>query len=172
MFSIQYIVLFITALLTALIAGLFYSYACSVTVGLGRLGDREYLLAMQSINKAILNPVFFISFMGTLLLLPVCTYLFYNGPVPARFTWLLIAAIIYVVGVAGVTFVGNIPLNNTLENFSIQSATVSEIAVQRANFEQPWNRLNLVRTIAALLSLVFVLMACLSTGSKLRDLSS
>jgi len=59
MITIQNITLVITTTTTSLIAGLFYAYSCSVNPGLRRLADKEYLTAMQSINKAILNPVFF-----------------------------------------------------------------------------------------------------------------
>ncbi|MET3535054.1 anthrone oxygenase family protein [Chryseobacterium limigenitum] len=68
------ILLIVTAVLTALIAGLFYAYSCSVVLGLGKLSDTEYLKAMQSINREILNPVFFVSFMGTAVLLPISTF--------------------------------------------------------------------------------------------------
>ena len=52
------IILTIAATTTALIAGLLYAYSCSVNIGLGRLADAEYISAMQSINKAIQNPLF------------------------------------------------------------------------------------------------------------------
>lgn len=68
------ILLIITAILTALIAGLFYAYSCSVVLGLGKLSDTEYLKAMQNINREILNPLFFSSFMGTTVLLPVSVF--------------------------------------------------------------------------------------------------
>lgn len=42
-----------------LLAGLFYAYACSVMPGLGRADDRTLVDAMQQIDKAIENPVFF-----------------------------------------------------------------------------------------------------------------
>jgi uncharacterized membrane protein len=58
------VLLIITAVLAALIAGLFHAYSCSVVLGLGKLSDAEYLRAMQNINREILNPVF-LSFMGT-----------------------------------------------------------------------------------------------------------
>lgn len=56
----------IAVVLTGLVAGLLYGYACSVTGGLGRLPDADYLSAFQSINKAIQNPWFFISFILTI----------------------------------------------------------------------------------------------------------
>lgn len=77
---------------TALIAGLFYAYSCSVNIGLGRLPDREYLAAMQNINSAILNPLFFLSFMGTLILMPLSAWLNYEQSLSGRFLLLAIAA--------------------------------------------------------------------------------
>ena len=56
--------LVITTLLTGLIAGLFYCWSISVTKGLALLPDREYLLAFQQLNRAILNPLFLTAFMG------------------------------------------------------------------------------------------------------------
>ena len=72
------IVVFITVLLTALITGFFYAYSCSVNGGLKRLPDQEYLRAMQSINKAVLNPLFFMSFFGTLVMLPLTIWMWYK----------------------------------------------------------------------------------------------
>lgn len=150
----------ISVLLLGLIAGLFYSYSCSVNPGLGRLADTEYLRAMQSINKAILNPWFFIIFIGTLLLLPLSTWLAYKSTGTDQTFYLLLAAsIVYTVGVFGVTGMGNVPLNEGLARFNIEGATLQEINAQRHAFESPWNRLNLVRTCANLLSLLLALIA-------------
>ena len=93
------ITLILTATTTGLIAGLFYSYSCSVNPGLAKLPDGEYLAAMQSINRAILNPVFFATFIGTLLLLPVSTWLQYNEGASKSFSFLLAATLIYAIGV-------------------------------------------------------------------------
>ena len=156
------IILTITATTTALIAGLLYAYSCSVNIGLGRLADAEYIAAMQSINKAIQNPVFFISFMGTLFLLPLSTYLHYGQPLSNRFWLLLISTVVYAIGVIGVTALGNIPLNNALDKFNLSSASVETIANERAKFEGAWNRFHAVRTIASIISLVLVIIACLN----------
>ncbi|MEO5563179.1 MAG: anthrone oxygenase family protein [Chitinophagaceae bacterium] len=160
------ILLLITALLTALITGLFYAYSCSINPGLGRLPDQEYLAAMQSINKAILNPVFFASFMGTLILLPISTWLHYGQPDSSRFILLLIATLFYAIGTFGVTMFGNVPLNDTLANFDLKSASPESILTQRKNFEARWNNLHTIRTLASLVSLVLVLIACLTPPVK------
>jgi uncharacterized membrane protein len=155
------IILLITAFTTALIAGLFYSYSCSVNPGLGKLPDAGYMAAMQSINREILNPVFFMSFMGTLILLPVSTWMQYSNPVPARFYLMLAATIVYAVGTFGVTIMGNVPLNNALDGFNLQSASPDMIHQQRELFEKPWNRLHSIRTIANAIALILVLLACI-----------
>ena len=155
------ITLLATAFTTALIAGLFYAWSCSVIPGLGKLTDANYLLAMQSINREILNPVFFMSFMGTLFLLPLCTWLQYNPSVPVRFYLLLGATIAYGAGTFGVTIFGNVPLNNMLDTFHIQAVSAETLSQQRAMFEKPWNQLHAVRTIANVIALVLVLLACI-----------
>ncbi|MCS3529274.1 DUF1772 domain-containing protein [Chryseobacterium sp. JUb7] len=152
------ILLIITATLTALIGGLFYAYSCSVVLGLGKLSDAEYLKSMQSINREILNPVFFISFMGTTFLLPVTTFL-YRGHHPV-FLFIFLAAIAYLVGVFGVTVIGNVPLNEQLDQFDILNSTSEQIKIMRETFESRWNFLNNIRTLFSVISIVLVVCAC------------
>lgn len=155
------IFLAITTIATALMAGLFYAYSCSVNPGLGRLPDIMYLSAMQSINRAILNPVFFAGFMGALVLLPVCTWLHYGTPLSVRFWCLLAATAVYVIGVFGVTVAGNIPLNQALDAFKIDPAAIEAMARQRAAFEAKWNSWNTVRTVAAIATAILTIIACI-----------
>lgn len=162
MLSISHIVLIVTAVMTALISGLFYAWSCSVVPGLARVSDSTYLEAMQQINRAILNPVFFLSFIGTALLLPLSTWLHYGPELNARFWLLLLASVVYLAGTFGVTMFGNVPLNDALDAFNLSSASVQELAAQRARFEGPWNNLNIIRTIAGAGALILIILACLS----------
>lgn len=164
--NIHNLILWATATLTALIAGLFYAWSCSVVPGIGRLSDTHYLTSFQMMNRAILNPVFFMSFMGTVILLPVCTYMQYSQPVSLRFWLLLTATILYVVGVFGVTMFGNVPLNNALDAFNIPAASPAELAAMRLRLEGPWNSLNTIRTLANILSLMLVIAACMIHAEK------
>ena len=104
----QNVMLICTIVLSGLVAGLLYAYACSVNPGLYKLSDKEYLSAMQSINIAIQNPIFFISFMGALILFPVTVFQMRSQ----QHYYILIAMILYVAGVFGVTMFVNVPLNN------------------------------------------------------------
>ncbi len=150
-------------LLTGLIAGLFYGYDCSIIKGFKNLADREYLNAFQSINRAILNPYFFVSFMGSLLVLPIATWLSYKAATPISFYLLLAATVLYVVGVFGVTMFGNVPLNNQVEQFDIANAAPDAIKALRQKFETNWNRLHAIRTYANILSF---LLAIISLAKK------
>jgi uncharacterized membrane protein len=155
------IVLLLTAVASALSGGLFYAWSCSVIPGLKKLPDDCYIRAMQSFNKAILNPLFFLSFMGALILLPICVYLNYAHDLSIRFYLLLIALILYVVGVFGVTALGNIPLNRQLDNFTLAGASAQSVSLQRKNFEEPWIRLHSIRTCAGILVIILEVIACL-----------
>jgi uncharacterized membrane protein len=156
--------LILTGTLTALMAGLFFAWSCSVTLGLRQLSDEGYLAAMQAMNRAILNPVFFICFFGTAFLLPLSTYLEFDRSTSARFWYLLAAACFYLLGVMGVTIFGNIPLNNALEAFNLESASSQDMAKARANFETRWNLLNHVRAIAGTIAIILFIKACLTDG--------
>jgi uncharacterized membrane protein len=158
--NVNTLILTATITATALIAGLFYAYSCSVNIGLGRLPNREYLAAMQNINNAILNPLFFISFMGTLILLPLSAWLNYEQSLSGRFLLLAIAAALYITGVFGVTILGNVPLNDMLAGANLKSATVNDIARLRLSFEQAWLMWHNVRTVASVVCLILAVVSC------------
>lgn len=154
------ILLVITATLTALMAGLFYAWSCSVMPGFARLSNKEFVAAMQATNRAIQNPIFFAAFFGAPILLPISTFLHYGQSM--RFRLLLAATIIYLLGTFGVTVFGNVPLNNTLDRFDLETATEEETDAQRASFEGRWNNLNTIRTVSSTLALILVVIACLN----------
>ena len=153
-------ILFATAITTGLIAGLFYSWTVSVTPGIHKLGDREYLLAFQAMNKAILNPFFFLSFIGTVVLLPCATWIHFSID-RTKFYLLLAASLIYWIGILGVTAAGNVPMNESLAALDVNAASTAEISARRLAFESRWNLLNTVRTLTSISSFVLVIIACI-----------
>ena len=162
-FNLIQIVQFAAILLTGLLAGLFYGYDCSVIKGLGNLQDDVYLQSFQSINKAIQTPYFFISFMGSLVVLPMAAFLSYKNCSLATFYLLLTATLIYIIGVFGVTIFSNVPLNDHMARFPISSATANEIAAMRKAFEKPWNASHTIRTIAAVISFSLAILSIINT---------
>lgn len=162
------IILIVAATTTALIAGLFFAWSVSVMPGLARVPDATFIASMQSMNRAILNPVFLICFLGTAILLPVAAYMQFTPSVSARFWFLLAASVVYIIGVIGITMAGNVPLNEALDSFHAHSASAQEIAELRLKFEGPWNSLNTIRTLASLAAIVLVIMACLSPAASVQ----
>ncbi len=155
------IFLIITTLSSGLMAGLFYAWSISVTPGLAKVGDENYLQTFQAMNRAILNPAFFIFFIGLVILLPLLSYLYYKSSVSIEFWYILSATILYMAGIMAVTFLGNVPMNNTLEILRSESMSSEQMASFRLGFESKWNNLNMIRTICSSLSFVLLIMACL-----------
>ncbi|TJY35940.1 anthrone oxygenase family protein [Pontimicrobium aquaticum] len=158
--TIQHIGIIALVLLTGLSAGLCFTWSNSITSGIGRLNDFEYLASFQQMNRTILNPLFFIVFFGPFFLSLFNLYVFKNEP--SSVLWLLIlAAIIYVFGVLLVTIFGNVPLNEMLDKTELANASVYDLKTLRNNFEIKWNRLHLVRTISSATSFIILIISVL-----------
>src|ERR687895_2030034 len=82
-------------LTTGLMAGLYYAYAISVMFGLSRTDDRTFLSAMQQINVAILNSLFFVSFFGALVFTALAGVLHLQTDWRALLPWIAAALVLY-----------------------------------------------------------------------------
>jgi uncharacterized membrane protein len=148
------------ALTTGLIAGFFYAYACSVTLGLALLPDEQYIEAMQAINATVRNGLFAFSFFGALLSLLVALAVHAPRPRSRRFVLVALAAVFYIGGGFMVTFLMNVPMNEELAR--VGEAAPAALAQIRAEYEDPWNFWNGVRTIFSSLALLALIGDCLS----------
>lgn len=155
--SIKSGTLYFAILLTGLSAGLFYAWAVSVIPGTRRVIDLTFLETMQSINRAILNPAFFLIFFGSLILLIASTIQQYQTGL--GFWWLLLATLSYLLGTFGVTLLGNVPLNDSLEVLQLGELDLQQLADIRQHYESRWNRLHMIRTVFAVLSFLLSLLA-------------
>jgi len=154
--SIKSITLFSAVLLTGLSAGLFYAWTVSVIPGTKRVPDHVYLETMQSINRAILNPAFFLVFFGSLILLAISTVQHYQQGLTF---WLLLAAsLTYLIGTFGVTSLGNVPLNDSLDVLELSELSLDLKTRTRQQYESKWNRLHMIRTVFAMLSFLISLL--------------
>ncbi len=143
--SIKSLVLFGAILLPGLSAGLFYAWSVSVIPGTQRVSATTYLETMQEINRAILNPAFFMVFFGSMVLLSIASvYQFHTNPL--TFWLMLLASIAYLVGTVGVTALGNVPLNNELDKLDLMQMESEKLNKFRNYYEYLWNRLHWIRT--------------------------
>ena len=156
--SIKSFILFGSVVLTGLSAGLFYAWSVSVIPGTQKVADPAYLETMQSINRAILNPSFFLIFFGSIFFLSIASiYEFHENKV--AFWLLLSASIFYLIGTVGVTGLGNVPLNNQLDVLELAKVNANKIGEFRKFYELNWNRLHLIRTIFAVVSFLLSVLA-------------
>jgi uncharacterized membrane protein len=153
-------ILIISTLFSGLMAGLFYAWSISVTPGLAKINDGSYLQAFQAMNRAILNPLFFIVIFGLVILLPLLSYLTFQSSISNQFWYVITATTLYFVGIMGVTIGGNVPLNNALEALQIESMTPEQMDEFRKSFESKWNRLNTIRTISSAITFLLLVIAC------------
>ncbi|AXK40670.1 DUF1772 domain-containing protein [Crenobacter cavernae] len=135
------------ALGCGLMAGLFFAFSNFVMKALARLPPDSGIASMQSINVAVLNPLFLTLFLGTAaacLLLVFYSLLRWQNP---GTVWLLAASTFYLIGNIVVTMAFNVPLNDALAR--IDASNAEAIHVWRS-YVTGWTRWNHVRTITAL----------------------
>ena len=160
--KIETIILASAIILTGLMAGIFFTWSNAVKPGIGKLGDIEYLRALQSMNRVILNNAFRIIFLGAIIavaLVPV----FYFNLYPKNIFWLFVfTLVIYWIGVFGVTVSGNIPLNEILDKTNLESITLEEIKTLRKSIELKWNNYNLIRCISSGITFILLIVSFLT----------
>ena len=158
-FNLRSTSLFLAIVTVALSAGLFYAWSISAIPGFRKVPDRSFLVAMQSINRAILNPWFFVIFFGPVFLLILSSYLQFKVRVDMIFWLLLAATIIYILGNICVTMFGNVPLNERLDKANLGSMNESGLKSVREAFEDKWNTLNHIRAFFSVVSFIILLLA-------------
>lgn len=155
-------VLVVGGTLTGLLAGLLYTFTVAIVPALRSIKGTHHIATMQALNAKIENPVFFLSFFGPTILLPLAAYLHRGG---AQFPWLLAAAILHIVGANGITIARNIPLNRELAQHDVDQLSETEADRIRQGFQgsgTAWMRWHHVRTLAAVVATALVFVACLS----------
>jgi len=138
---------FVAALGCGLMAGLFFTFSTFVMTALGRLPPAGGISAMQSINVAILNPVFFTVFFGTAVVCMVLAVAAFLGWSEGRTVALLAGSLLYLAGSILVTMLFNVPLNNALAAVDPASADGASLWTRYLTTWTSWNH---VRTIACL----------------------
>ncbi len=159
--SIKSFMLLGAVVLTGLSAGLFYAWSVSVIPGTQKVVDTTYLETMQSINRAILNPAFFLVFFGSVVFLSISSIYEFHANKTAF--WLMLgASITYLLGTVGVTGLGNVPLNDQLEAMKLGDLAINKASEFRRYYESNWNRLHQIRTVFAVLSFILAVLATLT----------
>lgn len=149
------ILIFLCALGSGLMAGVFFAFSNFVMSALARVAPAEGIRAMQAINITVLNPLFLSIFMGTgvaaIAAMVIALVGWHGGS-----TYTLLGSGIYLLGSILVTMRRNVPLNNALARVT-QADALGE-AIWK-NYLRDWMRWNHVRTIACAAALIMFILA-------------
>lgn len=148
MLTLTIIAALITTVQFAGMYGLFFTYSNSVIPGLDAIDPEQAVSAMRSINVKIVNPLFMLHFIVSLIVGAATGFLLWAQSETAPAIFFFAATGVYLV-VFLITGSQNIPLNNALDkNPSTDYRQVW------AEFSPKWLRLNHVRTFLCLASVV------------------
>ena len=142
-----------------LLAGIFFTFSNFVMPALERLPQDQGIAAMQSINKTVLNPLFFLLFFGTAGLCVAGIGMVIFQPGPQRLVLPILGGILYLSGAFAVTLRRNVPLNQKLAQVDPQT---SSHQAWRQDFLPPWLVWNHIRTLACLLAAVSLTVSALA----------
>jgi uncharacterized membrane protein len=140
------VVVLLAIVLNALQAGTYYTWASGVMPGLARTDDRTFVDAIQEMNRAIVNPVFMLSFLGAPAVSVVAAIV-----VGGDARWWGVAAAALSVATIVITFGGNIPLNNAIDRAG-EPDEIADLGAVRRAFEPGWVRLNAIRAVSSTLA--------------------
>jgi uncharacterized membrane protein len=138
-----------------LVAGLFFAFSVAVMPGLRARPAAEGMAAMQAINVAILNPLFYAVFMGTAV---ACAVLAVSAPFIELHGsgWRVAGALLYLIGAFAVTAAVNVPLNDRLA----EAAPSSEAGARLWSLHLArWTVWNHARMVAATGAATFLALA-------------
>jgi uncharacterized membrane protein len=140
----------------SLTGGVFFAFSSFVMKSLLRLPARTAIVAMQSINAAVLRSWFLVVFLGTAVLCLVAlavSIMRWGDPLSA---YLLPGSLLYLMGGFFVTIAFNVPRNEALATVSPSDP---EHAKLWSDYAAGWTRWNHVRTAASLAAAVLLALA-------------
>jgi uncharacterized membrane protein len=139
--------IFLAALGSGVMTGLYFAFSAFIMTAFGRLPAAGGIAAMNAINVAILNPLFFAVFFGTAAVSVVLAIVALTGWLAPGVAWLLAGCLLYLVGNIVVTMIFNVPLNNALASADPASAAGAGVWTRYLSAWTAWNH---VRTAACL----------------------
>lgn len=137
-------------LMFGLMAGFFYAFSVCVMAGLDRLPPAEAIHAMQTINAAVRNPVFFVTFFLTPVVALATAALAFQVGDTRQALFMAAAAAVYILAAAAPTALVNVPMNEALA--AVAPANADAAAVWTA-YSDRWTAWNTVRTVTSTLAM-------------------
>jgi uncharacterized membrane protein len=143
--------------LTGIMAGVYFTFSVFVMKSLNELPALQAAQAMNKINDVIVNTLFLPVFFGsTLWYAGLIVWAFADWQSDGRSMLMVIAALIYIVGMFVVTAFGNVPMNNKLQYSAHSDIELIEYWQQ---YQHSWTQLNHLRTLSCITSCALLVIA-------------
>ena len=68
------------------------------------------------------------------------------------------SVILYGLGVILVTVLGNVPLNEMIDQYALETLDKNQLKALREAFENKWNRFHVIRMVSAIVSFISLLI--------------
>ena len=160
-------VVLITATMTmGLMAGVFGVYGNAIMPGLRRTDDRTFVAAFQSIDRAIINPVFMVTFFGALAFTALAALLHLTGDQRPMLPWIGAALVLYLF-VFVITIGVNVPRNNEIKAAGDVDRMTDLHGVRERFDEARWVRWNHLRAFASTVAFGLLAWALVESGKTL-----
>jgi uncharacterized membrane protein len=157
--QLLFVLTFVAALGSGLIAGVFFAFSTFVMQALARRPSHEGIAAMQSINVVVLNRWFLSVFLGTAaicILVPILVLLRWPAPGAA---FQLAGSVLYLIGTLLVTIACNVPRNDALARLAPSDLAASAIWTRYVSEWTAWNHVRTAAALAAAAAFTFALAA-------------
>jgi len=144
--SLVTVLLWISALGSGLIAGIYFAFSTFIMRAFGSIETSQAVAAMNAINEIILRSLFMPLFFGSTLVSVILIVLALLGWGDAGAGLMLITGVVYFVGMFVCTLVFNVPLNNALAELNRNNADAERIW---SHYLKTWTRWNHLRTVSS-----------------------
>lgn len=151
-------VLVVTALGSALVAGVMFAFSAFVMRGLASLPAVTGIVAMRAVNRDAVRPAFMLLFLGSTVLSALVVIVGLVELDGGSAALAVAGGLCYLTGSFGVTAAINVPLNNRLD------AASDEDTDFWAEYVSRWTRWNHVRTFASVVAALLLVLAALAMG--------
>lgn len=138
------------AVSTGMMAGIYFIFSNTVMPALAAMAKAPAAEAMQLINRIILNPLFFILFMGSALAsVVIVTITLFGAGNSSGYIGLCAALLLITTFISTMAF--NVPLNNKLDEADLNTEVAKEIW---AHYLDKWVKWNHFRTLLSFVSAI------------------
>lgn len=149
-------------LMVALMAGFFLAFSICVMRGLDDVAPEVAIEAMQGINRAVRNPVFFVLFFLTPAVCAVAAFLALRARKARTALLLLLGAVVYAGGVIVPTAAVNVPMNEALA--ALGTVPAADAPAIWSDYSERWTAWNHLRTALNTVALLLVAMGWRGVG--------